>query len=186
MPAVATTLADLAVPLLQVPILFSSSQLSIASHRKHINSLHAIFLRAASVTILSDDGASMKLVGEKAFVDAFRGALVYPLGVKKGVEQADRIIKFVAGFLKFAVDLGEFACSCRRQKSATVPKRLLQCPERKQSEDTEDEEEDGPSSRLVNNTFAFCLKGFGAKNKIARFRCVQLVSLMVSSLEDLE
>lgn len=48
------------------------------------------------------------MTGEKRFGEAFRNAVVYPLGVKKGVEQGDRVIKFVAGFVGFAVEYGEF------------------------------------------------------------------------------
>ena len=92
----------------KIGTLFSASQDSIATHRKNINTLHAVFLRCASVTTPSDDGKSIRLTGEKAFGEAFRAAVVYPLGVKKGVEQADRVIKFVGGFVGFAVEFGEF------------------------------------------------------------------------------
>lgn len=50
----------------------------------------------------------------------------------------------------------------------------------------EDDEDDGPASRLVSQLLGFLLKGFKAKNKIARFRCVQLVALMVNSLGEIE
>ena len=50
----------------------------------------------------------------------------------------------------------------------------------------EEDADEGPSSRLVAQLLAFLLRGFGAKNKIARFRCVQLVALMVNSLGEIE
>lgn len=57
----------------------------------------------------------------------------------------------------------------------------------KQAEASEDEDEiEGPSARLVQQLLKFLLKGFQAKNKIARFRCVQLVALMVNSLGEIE
>lgn len=101
------TLDSLMKPLEQVPQLFSASQHSVASHRKHVNTLHALFLRCAKVTKLSSDGKSIKLSGERKFEQAFRNAVVYPLGVKKGVEQADRVIKFVGGLVAFAVEHGK-------------------------------------------------------------------------------
>ena len=52
--------------------------------------------------------------------------------------------------------------------------------------DEEDEDDDGPASRLVSQLLAFLLKGFQSKSKIARFRCVQLVALMVNSLGEIE
>lgn len=93
-------------PLAQIPTLFSASQHSVATHRKNINTLHAVFLKAAAVTTPSPDGYSVRLTGEKLFGEAFRAAVLYPLGVKKGVEQADRLIKFIAGFVGFAVEYG--------------------------------------------------------------------------------
>jgi condensin complex subunit 3 len=101
------TLEDLVTPLEQLPQLFGASQHSVASHRKNINTLHALFLRCAQVTTLSSNGKNIKLSGERMFGEAFRNAVVYPLSVKKGVEQADRVIKFVGGFVAFAVEHGE-------------------------------------------------------------------------------
>jgi len=49
-----------------------------------------------------------------------------------------------------------------------------------------DDEDDGPASRLVSQFLGFLLKGFVAKNKVARFRCVQLVALMINSLGEIE
>ncbi|GAA5893397.1 hypothetical protein JCM5296_004865 [Sporobolomyces johnsonii] len=151
-------------PLEQLPQLFSAAQHTTASHRKHINTLHSLFLRCASVTTLSDDGRLKKLSGERAFGEKFREAVVYPLGVKKGVEQGDRVIKFIAGFVGFAVEY-DF---------------------KQREENDDDEDDDGPASRLVGQLLAFLLRGFQAKNKIARYRCVQLVALMVNSLGEID
>jgi condensin complex subunit 3 len=104
---VPTTLESLTTPLLALPLIFTSSQHSIATHRKSINSLHALFLLCSTITTLSDDGKQIRLTGERAFGERFREAVLHPLGVKKGVEVADRVIKFVAGFVGFAVDYGE-------------------------------------------------------------------------------
>ncbi|SCV72496.1 BQ2448_4033 [Microbotryum intermedium] len=152
----------------QVPQLFGASQHSVASHRKNINTLHGLFLRAAQVTTLSNDGTTLRLTGEKSFGDVFRAAVVHPLGVKKGVEHADRIIKYIAGFVGFAVE-HDF-----KQREAEA------------ADADDDEDEDGPASRLVAQLLAFLLKGFQAKNKIARFRSVQLVALMVNSLGEID
>ncbi|KAK4702820.1 condensin complex subunit 3, partial [Phenoliferia sp. Uapishka_3] len=160
-------------PLLQIPSLFAASQSSIATHRKNINTLHSIFLKAAAVTTLSSDGKSLRLTGEKAFGEAFRYNVVYPLGVKKGVEQADRLIKFVAGFVGFAVEFD------------TKKKAAERGPDQQEDEEDEDDD-DGPASRLVAQLLTFLLKGFQAKNKVARFRCVQLVALMVNGLGEID
>lgn len=107
------TVETLQEPLEQLPQLFSVAQQTTASHRKHVNTLHSLFLRCAKVVTLSKDGTQKQLSGERAFGQKFREAVIYPLGVKKGVEQGDRIIKFIAGFVAFSVDYGE-ACHSPR------------------------------------------------------------------------
>jgi hypothetical protein len=90
-----------------LPAVFTAAQHTTASHRKHINTLHAVFLRCAKVTTLSSDGRYTRLSGEKAFGEKFREMVTFPLGVKKGTDQADRVIKFIAGFVGFAIEYGE-------------------------------------------------------------------------------
>lgn len=63
---------------------------------------------------------------------------------------------------------------------------LADAKKREEEGEDADDDDDGPSSRLVAQLLAFLLKGFQAKNKIARFRCVQLVALMVNSLGEIE
>ncbi|GAA5963743.1 hypothetical protein JCM3765_006835 [Sporobolomyces pararoseus] len=161
------TVETLQAPLEQLPQLFSVAQQTTASHRKHVNTLHSLFLRCAKVVTLSKDGTQKQLSGERAFGQKFREAVIYPLGVKKGVEQGDRIIKFIAGFVAFSVDY-DF-----KQREG-------------QEQDEEDEEDDGPASRLVSQLLSFLLRGFQAKNKIARYRCVQLVALMINNLGEID
>ncbi|GAA5901902.1 condensin subunit YCG1 [Sporobolomyces salmoneus] len=162
------TVETLQEPLEQLPQLFSVAQQTTASHRKHINTLHSLFLRCAKVITLSKDKTQKQLSGERAFGQKFREAVIYPLGVKKGVEQGDRIVKFIAGFVAFSVDY-DF-----KQR------------EGREEEEDEDEEDDGPASRLVSQLLSFLLRGFQAKNKIARYRCVQLVALMINNLGEID
>lgn len=150
------------------------------------------------MTSTSEDGRFVRLSGEKAFGEKFREHLVHPLGVKKGVEQADRVIKFVAGFVGFAVEFGAFfslffpsfsscANSASSYRSADFKQRQERADERDEDDSDDDEEdEDGPASRLVAQLLAFLLRGFEAKSKIARYRCVQLVALMINSLGEIE
>ncbi|KAL8290386.1 hypothetical protein RQP46_002644 [Phenoliferia psychrophenolica] len=168
LPPVANLFPGKANPLEQIGPVFGASQHSVATHRKNINTLHAIFLKCAAVTTPSQDGKSVRLTGEKAFGETFKYNVLYPLQVKKGVEQADRVIKLIAGFVGFAVDHD----AKKKEAEAT--------------ENDEDEDDDGPASRLVAQLLAFLLKGFQAKSKIARFRSVQLVALMVNSLGEID
>lgn len=129
------SVAALSGPLSGLGELFSAAQHNTATHRKLINTVHALFLRCAQVTTVSDDGESVRLSGEKAFADAWRGMSVHVLGLKKGVEQADRIIKFIAGFIGFAVEYGEqnatHALFCQRGWVGSLtdpPSRAPQTP----------------------------------------------------------
>ncbi|POY70728.1 hypothetical protein BMF94_6138 [Rhodotorula taiwanensis] len=150
-----------------LPAVFTAAQQTTASHRKHINTLHGVFLRCAKVTTLSSDGRYTRLSGEKAFGEKFREMATHPLGLKKGTDQADRVIKFIAGFVGFAIE-HDF-----KQREAN-------------GEQDDDDVDDGPASRLVAQVLAFLLRGFQAKNKIARYRCVQLVALMINSLGEID
>ncbi|GAA5865849.1 hypothetical protein JCM3774_003117 [Rhodotorula dairenensis] len=150
-----------------LPAVFTAAQHTTASHRKHINTLHTVFLRCAQITTPSSDGRYTRLSGEKAFGEKFRQMVTFPLGVKKGTDQADRVIKFIAGFVGFAID-HDF-----KQREAAGGA-------------DDDDADDGPASRLVAQLLAFLLRGFQAKNKIARYRCVQLVALMINSLGEID
>lgn len=183
------TLDNLAEALDQhLPAVFTAAQHTTASHRKHINTLHAVFLRCAKVTTLSSDGRYTRLSGEKAFGEKFREMVTFPLGVKKGTDQADRVIKFIAGFVGFAIEYGESTCSSRDPGAgANGCNPETDFKQRAAAGDAEeDDADDGPASRLVAQLLAFLLRGFQAKNKIARYRCVQLVALMINSLGEIE
>ena len=49
----------------------------------------------------------MKLIGERAFEDAFIDMVNHVLHVKKGLAQADRVVKFVGGYVRFMNEKGE-------------------------------------------------------------------------------
>lgn len=97
----------LAAPLGTLSDLFSAAQHNASQHRKLTNNAHALFLKCAKVTTPSEDGQSVRLSGEKLFGEAWRTMAVHALGVKKGVDQADKVVKFMAGFIGFAVEYGK-------------------------------------------------------------------------------
>lgn len=79
-----------------LPPHFQQAQATLANHRKNIVSLHR--LHASCATLTQDTPKGTKLVGEKAFNDVFLACLNRVLGIKRGVANADRAIKFVAGY----------------------------------------------------------------------------------------
>ena len=51
----------------------------------------------------------------------------------------------------------------------------------------EDEDDaDTPTSRFVSHLLNWLLQGFAAKNKVVRYRCIQIVAEMISHLGEIE
>ena len=92
MPIVAST---------AIPKAFEQAQSSSANHQKNFIALHKIHIDAASKTESIPGRHATKLVGERAFEDCFIDMVNRVLVLKKGTTVADRIVKFVAGYIKF-------------------------------------------------------------------------------------
>ena len=85
---------------------FDQVQLTLANHRKNCVALYKLHQQAASVTQEAKNGTVVKLVGEKAFGDAFIDMVNRVLVVKKGPAAADRVIKFIGAYIKFMNEKG--------------------------------------------------------------------------------
>lgn len=86
--------------------IFDQAQASLANHKKNCVALFKVHTKAAAVTLPAKNGKGVKLVGEKAFQDAFMDMLSRVLGIKKGPANADRIVKYVGAFVKFMNEKG--------------------------------------------------------------------------------
>lgn len=98
MPSRTVTLEDRVAV---IPTIFDQAQTSVANHPKNFVALYKNQAEAAKFTESLNHGKNIKLVGEKAFQDTIVDALNRVLPVKKGVQPADRIVKFVGGYIKF-------------------------------------------------------------------------------------
>ncbi len=149
---------------------FAQAQSSLAVHRKLFATL---FTRAhaPAAGVVQETARGTKLVGEKAFNDAFLGCLNRVLAVRRGESVGDRCIKFAAGYAAFAT--AKFREEARLERSA-------------EEEEEEEEEEDTTATRFVEILLKHLLRGFIAKNKAVRLRCCQLVALLVNGLESIE
>lgn len=93
----------IAVPRLEsfadaIPPIFMQCQNSVASHRKNVIALAKI--HAATSDIWEEvPPRGIRLIGEKAFNDRFLDMLNRVLPIKKGVPNADRIVKFIGAFI---------------------------------------------------------------------------------------
>lgn len=86
--------------------IFDQVQTTISNHRKNHVALYKLHKQASSVTTTGRNEQSVKLVGEKAFVEHFLFMMARAMAVKKGVSQADRVIRFGGSYAKFISDKG--------------------------------------------------------------------------------
>ncbi|TFK26559.1 condensin subunit Cnd3 [Coprinopsis marcescibilis] len=150
-----------------IATIFDQVQQSLANHKKNCVALYKLHQRAATVTknIEKKNGTtSVKYVGEKALADAFLDMINRVLVIKKGPPAADRIVKFVGSYVQY---LNEKAI----QEAASS---------------TSDEAEETTTTRFVARTLGWLLEGFPAKNKNVRFRCLHLVSELISHIGEVD
>lgn len=185
---------------------FQDTQSTLSTHRKNTVALFKLHQAASNFTEATPRGT--KLVGEKAFNEAFLACLNRCLDIKKGVVNADRSIKFVAAYS---------ACECKaahlaRWKEHRGASRALSSQNHAAaisayadaqqqfraaartaagldaavppSED--EEEEDTAGTRFVTILLKHLLRGFGAKSKSVRLRCCQSVALLINGLESID
>ncbi|KAF8548053.1 hypothetical protein OG21DRAFT_814500 [Imleria badia] len=146
-----------------LPKIFDQVQTTTANHQKNVVALHKLHVDAAAFTESIHGGHSIKLTGERLFEDTFIDLLCRVVVVKKGVSQADRIVKFVGAYVLYLNLKGQ---------------------EIKKEDDNDDD--DTTSARFVARLLKFLLKGFVAKDKIVRYRCVHLLTEMVAHLGEID
>ena len=93
----------------KVATIFDQAQTSMASHRKNCVALYKLHVQAGGVTEVVKNGKATKLVGERAFGDAFIDMITRVLVIKKGPAAADRVVRFIGTYVKFTNEKG--ACN---------------------------------------------------------------------------
>ncbi|KIK98064.1 hypothetical protein PAXRUDRAFT_824294 [Paxillus rubicundulus Ve08.2h10] len=149
-----------------IPKIFDQAQNTSANHQKNVVALHKVHGDAAVFTESVHNGKSIKLTGERLFEDTFIDLLCRVIVVKKGVSQADRMIKFVGAYTKY---MNEKAMEIKKGEA-----------------DDDDDDDDTTAARFVTRLLKFLLKGFLAKDKIVRYRCVHILTEMVSHLGEID
>jgi len=105
---------------------FQGVQSSNASHRRHINNLCRLHNEAATHVQHKEKrkqgNGSVFLIGEKAFNRAFWEIMMCVLEVKRGIVEADRVVRFIGSFVGALMtdprEFGFFTCSACRVGSA--------------------------------------------------------------------
>ncbi|SPO20133.1 related to Condensin complex subunit 3 [Ustilago trichophora] len=159
-----------------IPPIFQQAQHSLANHRKNIVSLHRIHLKVSTIIEPASDGR-VRPIGEKAFNEVFVGCVDRVLPIKKGVPNADRICKFVAGYVTYAQE--QFRLQARAEKAAAKKA----AGEAEDEEDDDEEEEDTTATRFTSLLLKHLLKGSVSKNKNVRLRCCGCIALLINGLE---
>ncbi|EAU89293.2 condensin subunit Cnd3 [Coprinopsis cinerea okayama7 len=150
-----------------IATIFDQVQLSLANHKKNCVALYKLHLRAATVTktVQKKNGTtSTKYVGEKAFADTFLDMVNRVLVIKKGPPAADRIVKFVGSYVEY------------------LNEKVMQ----EQAKGESEEADDTTTSRFIARILGWLLEGFSAKNKIVRFRCLHVVSELISHIGEID
>ncbi|EPQ52389.1 chromosome condensation complex protein [Gloeophyllum trabeum ATCC 11539] len=162
----ARTLSSLEEISSSIPKIFDQAQVSTANHQKNYVALYKLHLEASKHTEPINKGRTVKHVGQKAFEDVVVEMTSRLLPLKKGTTVADRIVKFIGGYVRF------------------MNEKVLE--ERKKNGGDADEYDDTPASRFASRMLKFLLKGFLAKDKNVRYRVVQILAEVVSHMGELD
>lgn len=180
--------------------IFDQVQVSLANHKKNCVALYKLHTKAAVVTQPGKKRNGLRLVGEKVFQDVFIDMVNRVLVVKKGPANADRIVKYIGSYVKFMNEKGVSESSHRaylflkdridfnvslvlEEKSKTPSSSSISVLAANNGEDGDDE---NATTRFVSRLLNWLLQGFTAKNKNVRYRCVHIVSEMISHLGEIE
>ncbi|KAJ3515967.1 hypothetical protein NLJ89_g1427 [Agrocybe chaxingu] len=144
---------------------FGQAAASVANHRKNFVALHKIHLElSAYKEAVNKKGNKFKLTGERVFEKAFHQMFLKVVPLKKGEPSADRILKFVGGYIKFI-----------NEKAAE-----------NQTPHDNDDNDDTTASRFTAHLLRLLLKGFLSKDKNVRCRVLNSVAEMISHLGEIE
>ena len=116
-----------------IPRIFEQAQTSTANHQKNFVALNKLHNEAALVTETSGSGKKEQFTGEVAFEDLFINMVIRILPLKKGATVVDRIVKFVAGYVKFINEKGIVSSyfsflhslNLQLQRSLTTPRKKI-------------------------------------------------------------
>ncbi|KAF8656476.1 hypothetical protein AX16_002527 [Volvariella volvacea WC 439] len=166
-----------------IATVFDQAQASVSNHRKNSVALYKLHVQSSKVKEKvkgrgrgggDEDGegdARSKLVGEKAFADVFMDMVSRVLVMKKGTVGAEKVVKFVSSYAKYLND----RVASDRERAKANGKTM-----------GDDDDEDTLATRFVTRLVKWLLQGFLAKDKTIRYRCVHLVSEMITHLGEID
>ncbi|KAJ6624265.1 nuclear condensing complex subunit [Mycena sp. CBHHK59/15] len=157
-----------------VASIFDQAQNSVANHKKNCVALYKIHAKVSAPAGSKSNKASVE-EGQLAFTEVFLDMLSRVLAVKKGPATADRIVKFVAQYVRY---LNEKAQEDEAKRQPTIPSNSI-------SSGSADDE-DTLASVFISSILEWLIRGFLAKNKIVRYQSVHLVAEMIPYLGEID
>ncbi|KAI0030500.1 nuclear condensing complex subunits [Vararia minispora EC-137] len=147
--------------------IFSQVSQSKASWTKNTVALYKLHMEASEQTEESTSApGKIRIVGERAFETVFVDMLNRIVSARKGPGQAEKTVLFIGLYTEHL---------------------MMKDAETRETNETDDDDEDGTTaSRFINRIIRHLTKGFGAKDKNVRYRCLQLIATMISHLTSLE
>ena len=136
---------------------FTHAQRTLSNHKSN-----HIKLRKFHQQLIADEDEK----GYTQFVKAFIGSITRTMEYPKSKAYADRVIAFATTYLTY--------CSTKDSEERSGADG--------EKDDDDDEAEETPSMMLSSDVLRHLLKGFNAKDKYVRFRCVQVSNLIISVL----
>ncbi|KAF2153187.1 ARM repeat-containing protein [Myriangium duriaei CBS 260.36] len=147
-----------------VAAVFADSQKSTAGHRKLVINLRKI-QEACCYEPTSKKGRQDDQFDEDDFNREIVRCVLRILSIRKSETVGDRVVRFLGVFLRVASD--------KDNQIASQDPDMSSLPET-------------PTSRLSNAIFNTLLQVLGAKDKVIRFRAVQITSHMINTLDTLD
>ncbi|KAK1226249.1 chromosome condensation complex Condensin, subunit G [Marasmius sp. AFHP31] len=142
--------------------IFGQAQNNSLNHQKNVIALYKLHNKA--VGIIEPHRNGVKMLGESEFKKTMLDILNTVLAYKKGVVQADRVVKFLASYFKHMND--------------RVPT---------DEDDMDNTSMDTAASRFTDNVVEYLLNnGCGAKDKVVRYRSVLICAEIVFVLGEID
>ncbi|KAJ7064682.1 nuclear condensing complex subunit [Mycena amicta] len=158
-----------------VAAIFEQAQTSLANHRKNCVALYKIHVNSAA------KGSSKKRSApgdQTAFVASFLDMVGRVLSAKKGPPTVERVIKFIAHYVRFVNEKGAIVQDDTTKQQPDGAAQSISSGGA--------DEDDSLASVFVAAILEWIVQGFVAKNKVVRYQTVHLVAEMIMYLGQVE
>ncbi|KAJ3557242.1 hypothetical protein NM688_g1572 [Phlebia brevispora] len=153
----------------KVRSIFDQVQTSTANHKKNCVTLYKLHVEATSASQNLKEGKLPH--GEDVFDNIFLDMVSRVLTVKKGSQNANRVVLFIVVYVKFILD----------KEHTTKPG-----PSSRPVKGVKAGYETSMGSRFVSNLLSYIVAGFQSKDKVVRFRCVNITAELIAKVDTLD